>query len=154
MRRFARITASLSFVLLASFLCACGGSPKDTKPTSVSQVQTTSASTAPSQSSSETASTTTELTITTPASSSDETILTSPSGTPSTTAEKLNTAGGKFNHVLKIKKWKFDGEMYYYKYKDGTTVYYDKEVKSYFLIDSKGQGWYYDPDLNDFVKDE
>lgn len=56
--------------------------------------------------------------------------------------------------MLKNKSWKYDGEMYYHKYKDGTIVYYDKENKSYFLIDSKGQGWYYDPDLKDFVKDE
>ena len=153
-RRFARITAGLSVALLLSFSCACVKDPEGSKQTSVSMNVTSSTTEAPSQTSSEASATTTELTITTPANSTDETILTSPSGTPSTTAEKLNTANGKFNHVLKIKKWKFDGEMYYYKYKDGTTVYYDKEAKSYFLIDSKGQGWYYDPDLNDFVKDE
>ncbi len=153
MRCFAKITASLALILSVSLQCAC----HDPKQTSVpsSSVQTVSSQTTTSQapSSSET-SETTELTLTTPLESSENTGLTSPSNTPSTTAEKLNTANGKFNYVLKNKSWKYDGEMYYHKYKDGTTVYYDKEAKSYFLIDSKGQGWYYDPDLKDFVKDE
>jgi hypothetical protein len=63
-------------------------------------------------------------------------------------------AKGKFNYVLKNKDWKYDGEMYYHKYKDGTVVYYDKEAKSWFLVDKSGQGWYYDSDINDFVRDE
>ena len=98
----------------------------------------------------------TETTATAPSDSSETetTALTTPSGTANTTAEIIHKANGKFNYVLKNKDWKFDGEMYYHKYKDGVVAYYDKETKAYFLIDSKGQGWYYDADLNDFVKDE
>ena len=154
MHKSARLSAMLSLTLFAALLCACHN-PAQTVSTSVSS-QTVSSQTVTSETSATTASseTTTGITDTTPTESTSELILTSPSGTPSTTAEKLNTAKGKFNYVLKNKSWKFDGEMYYHKYKDGTTVYYDKEAKSYFLIDSKGQGWYYDPELNDFVKDE
>ncbi|MBO4681332.1 MAG: hypothetical protein J5623_05465 [Clostridiales bacterium] len=99
--------------------------------------------------------TTTEITTETTSETTETTASeTSSSEKPTETEAKLNTANGKFNYVLKNKSWKFDGEMYYHKYKDGTTVYYDKEAKSYFLVDSKGQGWYYDPDIKDFVKDE
>ena len=103
------------------------------------------------------ATTTTALTETTPT-TPDETVT-------ETTAEIIATATdtyvedrhlakGKFNYVLKNKDWKYDGEMYYHKYKDGTVVYYDKEAKSWFLVDKSGQGWYYDSDINDFVRDE
>ena len=154
MHKSARLSALLPLTLFAALLCACHD-PAQTVNTSVSS-QTVSSQTVTSEMSATTASseTTSDTSVTTPTETTGELILTSPSGTPSTTPEKLNTAKGKFNYVLKNKSWKFDGEMYYHKYKDGTTVYYDKEAKSYFLIDSKGQGWYYDPDLNDFVKDE
>ena len=159
MRRFARITATLSIAVLAAVLCSCN------KPVETSETTTVTESLAPVTSQTETTAVTTEsvtvttetTTETTPAETSestDDTKATSASKTTRATEEKLNTAKGKFNYVLKNKKWKFDGEMYYRKYKDGTTAYYDKEAKSYFVMDKKGQGWYYNPDIKDFVKDE
>ena len=151
LRGFARCAAFSAAVLLAASLCAC----KNTTETSVTSEIT---STATSQTTSITETVTETTSVTTTESTSETTTAaaseTSSSQKPTETEAKLNTAKGKFNYVLKNKSWKFDGEMYYHKYKDGTIVYYDKENKSYFLIDSKGQGWYYDPDLKDFVKDE
>ena len=147
MRSFARFAVLVSAVLLMASLCACSN-PAETSVSSESTYVTSSQTTSITETSTETtAETTSETTETT----SSET---SSSEKPTETQAKLNTANGKFNYVLKNKSWKYDGEMYYHKYKDGTTVYYDKETKSYFLIDSKGQGWYYDSDIKDFVKDE
>ena len=150
MRSFVRSAAFSAAVLLTASLCACG-KPSETSAPS----ESTSISSSPTASFTETTVETTTETTTEPTTETTET--TSSETTSEKTAEtqpKLNTANGKFNYVLKNKSWKYDGEMYYHKYKDGTIVYYDKENKSYFLIDSKGQGWYYDPDLKDFVKDE
>ena len=155
MRRFKGITAALSLIMLSAVLFACHDPKTPTVVTSSTSV--TTAQTTPSETSATTTSALTETTETAPSESSetlDATALTTPSGTANTTAEIIHKANGKFNYVLKNKEWKFDGEMYYHKYKDGVVVYYDKETKAYFLIDSKGQGWYYDADLNDFVKDE
>lgn len=148
MRSFARFAGVFAAVLLMACLSSCK-TPSETAVSSESTEVSTSRTTAVSETTTETTTrTTTETTI------SETTTETTPSDTAKETKESLNTAGGKFNYVLKNKSWKFDGEMYYHKYKDGTTVYYDKEAKSYFLIDSKGQGWYYNPDIKDFVKDE
>ncbi|MBP5774087.1 MAG: hypothetical protein J6W36_00135 [Clostridiales bacterium] len=152
MRRFKGITAALSLIMLSAVLFACHDPKTPTVVTSSTSV--TTAQTTPSETSATTTSALTETTETAPSDSSETTALTTPSGTANTTAEIIHKANGKFNYVLKNKEWKFDGEMYYHKYKDGVVVYYDKETKAYFLIDSKGQGWYYDADLNDFVKDE
>lgn len=152
MRRFKGITAALSLIMLSAVLFACHDPKTPTVVTSSTSV--TTAQTTPSETSATTTSALTETTETAPSESSETTALTTPSGTANTTAEIIHKANGKFNYVLKNKEWKFDGEMYYHKYKDGVVVYYDKETKAYFLIDSKGQGWYYDADLNDFVKDE
>ena len=152
MRRFKGITAALSLIMLSAVLFACHDPKTPTVVTSSTSV--TTAQTTPSETSATTTSALTETTETAPFDSSETTALTTPSGTANTTAEIIHKANGKFNYVLKNKEWKFDGEMYYHKYKDGVVVYYDKETKAYFLIDSKGQGWYYDADLNDFVKDE
>ena len=160
MRRFAGVTLILSLSMVVAMFCACHDPKEPTiVTTSVTETETTKASesSAATTSSEAAASSSESLTgtaETTPQESSESSALTSPSQTPSTTAQKLNNAKGKFNYVLKNKDWKYDGEMYYHKYKDGTVVYYDKETKAYFLIDSKGQGWYYDPELDDFVKDE
>ena len=132
-------------------LCACNN-PAETSVSSESTSVTSSQTTSVTETATETTiETTTEITSETAETSASETSSTEK---PTETQAKLNTANGKFNYVLKNKSWKYDGEMYYHKYKDGTTVYYDKETKSYFLIDSKGQGWYYDSDIKDFVKDE
>ena len=151
MRFFSRFAVPFATVLLMASLCAC----KNPSETSVSS-ESTSVSSSQITSVSETVTeTTTEITTETTSETTETTASeTSSSEKPTETETKLNTANGKFNYVLKNKSWKFDGEMYYHKYKDGTTVYYDKEAKSYFLVDSKGQGWYYDPDIKDFVKDE
>lgn len=152
MRRFKGIAVLMSAVLAAPFMCAC----KNVNETNLSSESIMVSS---SQTASVTV-TTTETTVQTTQETSETTLsetlseTTSASDTAKETKESLNTAGGKFNYVLKNKKWKFDGEMYYHKYKDGTTVYYDKEAKSYFVMDSKGQGWYYNPDIKDFVRDE
>ena len=150
MRSFARFAVLVSAVLLMASLCACNN-PAETSVSSESTSVTSSQTTFTTETTTETiAETTSETTETSETTSSE----TSSSEKPTETQSKLNTANGKFNYVLKNKSWKYDGEMYYHKYKDGTTVYYDKETKSYFLIDSKGQGWYYDSDIKDFVKDE
>ena len=152
MRRFAGLTAVLSLIMVSAVLCACHD-PKE--PTVVtSSTSATTAATSVSETSSRATTALTETTATTPSESTESTALTSPSESPNTTPEIIHKANGKFNYVLKNKDWKFDGEMYYHKYSDGVIVYYDKETKAYFLIDSKGQGWYYDAELNDFVKDE
>ena len=152
MRSFARCAAFSAAVLIAAFLCACQNTvetPVSSEITSATASQSSSVTESVTETTAETTTeTTVETTTTTTASE------TAASQKPTETESKLNTAKGKFNYVLKNKSWKYDGEMYYHKYKDGTVVYYDKENKSYFLIDSKGQGWYYDPDLKDFVKDE
>ena len=152
MRRFAGITAVLSLIMVSAVLCACHDPKEPTVVTSSTSTTTASSSAAETSASATTA--LTETTQTTPSESTEATALTTPSDTPNTTAEIIHKANGKFNYVLKNKDWKFDGEMYYHKYKDGVVVYYDKETKAYFLIDAKGQGWYYDAELNDFVKDE
>ena len=154
MQRFKGITAALSLIMISAVLGACHD-PK-TPTVITSSTSATTAQTTPSESSVTSTSALTETTATAPSDSSETetTALTTPSGTANTTAEIIHRANGKFNYVLKNKDWKFDGEMYYHKYKDGVVAYYDKETKAYFLIDSKGQGWYYDADLNDFVKDE
>lgn len=150
MKRFSLITAALSLALFAGMLVACHN-PSQTTVTSTATTSTTVTATTTE------ATTTTALTETTPT-TPDETVT-------ETTAEIIATATdtyvedrhlakGKFNYVLKNKDWKYDGEMYYHKYKDGTVVYYDKEAKSWFLVDKSGQGWYYDSDINDFVRDE
>ncbi len=150
MKRFSLITAALSLTLFAGMLAACHN-PSQTTATSTATTSTTVTATTTE------ATTTTALTETTPT-THDETVT-------ETTAEIIATATdtyvedrhlakGKFNYVLKNKDWKYDGEMYYHKYKDGTVVYYDKEAKSWFLVDKSGQGWYYDSDINDFVRDE
>ena len=152
MHRFARFTAVLSLIMVSAVLCACHD-PKE--PTIVtSSTSTTAVTTSATETSASSTTALTETTATTPSESTDSTQLTTPSGTANTTAEIIHKANGKFNYVLKNKDWKYDGEMYYHKYSDGVIVYYDKETKAYFLIDSKGQGWYYDSELNDFVKDE
>ena len=152
MRRFAGLTAVLSLVMVSALLCACHDPKEPTIVTSSTSATTSATSSAETSTSATTA--LTETTATTPSESTDSTQLTTPSGTANTTAEIIHKANGKFNYVLKNKDWKYDGEMYYHKYSDGVIVYYDKETKAYFLIDSKGQGWYYDTELNDFVKDE
>lgn len=152
MKRFSLITASLlPLALAAGILCSCH---KPAVTTSSSATTATSQTTATVTSVSES---TTSLTETTPAVPSDS--ETSFEGSIIATAtdtfvEDRHLAMGKFNYVLKNKEWKFDGEMNYHKYKDGTVVYYDKESKSWFVMDNKGQGWYYDPDIKDFVRDE
>ena len=140
MRSFARFAVLVSAVLLMASLCACNN-PAETSVSSESTSVTSSQMTSITETTTETTAETTSETAETSASE------TSSSEKPTDTQAKLNTANGKFNYVLKNKSWKYDGEMYYHKYKDGTTVYYDKETKSYFLIDSKGQGWYYDSDI-------
>ncbi|MCR4776052.1 MAG: hypothetical protein K5869_06705 [Saccharofermentans sp.] len=155
MKRFSLITASLSLALLTGLLCACHKPAETSVSTEYTTVQTTT-----------TESTTySAVTETTPAATPSDSAPDN-SGTPAeTTAEIIATqtetyveyrhvAKGKFNYVLKNKSWKFDGEMYYHKYKDGTIVYYDKETKVWLVMDNSGQGWYYDPEINDFVKDE
>lgn len=151
MRIFARFAVPFAAVLLMASFCAC----KNTVETSVSSESTSVSASQTSSVTEPVTETTTEVTTET----SSETTTTAASETsssqkPTETEAKLNTAKGKFNYVLKNKSWKYDGEMYYHKYKDGTIVYYDKEAKSYFVMDSKGQGWYYDPDIKDFVRDE
>lgn len=150
MKRFSLITASLSLALFAGMLCACHN-PNQTTATSIATTVTTTTTT-----SEITTSTTalTETTPTTPDVTESETTREYIATATDTYVEDRRVAKGKFNYVLKNKDWKYDGEMYYHKYKDGTIVYYDKEVKSWFLIDSEGQGWYYDADINDFVRDE
>ena len=152
MRRFAGLTAVLSLVMVSALLCACHDPKEPTIVTSSTSATTSATSSAETSTSATTA--LTETTATASSESTDATQLTTPSGTANTTAEIIHKANGKFNYVLKNKDWKYDGEMYYHKYSDGVIVYYDKETKAYFLIDSKGQGWYYDAELNDFVKDE
>ena len=150
MRSFVRSAAFSAAVLLTASLCACGKISETSAPsesTSISSSLTASVTET-------TVETTSETTTVTTAETTETTSSETTTEKPAETQPKLNTANGKFNYVLKNKSWKYDGEMYYHKYKDGTTVYYDKEAKSYFLVDGKGQGWYYDPDLKDFVKDE
>ena len=151
MKRFSLITASLSLTLLAGMFCACHN-PSQTTTTSIA----TTVEPTTSSSSEVTTSTTAlmETTPTTPDETASETTTVVFESTSGTYVEDRHVAKGKFNYVLKNKEWKFDGEMYYHKYKDGTIVYYDKEVKSWFLVDSSGQGWYYDPEIKDFVRDE
>lgn len=153
MKRFSLIAASLSLALTAGLLCACH------KPveTSVTTTESTTVQTTTTE-----ATTTTALTETTPTTQpSDSNPETTPEITSTVIATQTETyvedrhlAKGKFNYVLKNKDWKFDGEMYYHKYKDGTIVYYDKEVKAWFVMDTSGQGWYYDAEVKDFVKDQ
>jgi hypothetical protein len=154
---FKKIAVLSAALLIVASLCACN-TPVETSTSS----ETTSISISPATSGTETVTETTETVSETTSESTTEAAQSSVSESVSVTTSmkvtetqpKLNTAQGKFNYVLKNKSWKYDGEMYYHKYKDGTVAYYDKETKSYFLIDSKGQGWYYDPDLKDFVRDE
>ena len=152
MKRFSLITASLSLALIAGLFCSCHKPEETTVSTTAATVQTTTSE----------STTTSAVTETTPVS---EPSVSSPETTPESTSDVIATqteidseyrhvAKGKFNYVLKNKDWKFDGEMYYHKYKDGTTVYYDKEVKAWFVMDKSGQGWYYVAEINDFVKDE
>ena len=145
MKRFSLIATSLMLAIIAGLACACHKPKEPTVSTTSSSVQTTT--------SSEATSSTTALTETVPTTASETTGGSVTETTPSYIADR-HVAKGKFNYVLKNKDWKFDGEMYYHKYKDGTTVYYDKEAKAWFIMDSKGQGWYYDSEIDDFVRDE
>lgn len=153
MKRFSLITTSLMLAIITGLACACHKPSEPSVSTSSSTFQTTT--------SSEVTSSTTALTETVPTTASETTGGSVTETTPSyiatergTYVEDRHVAKGKFNYVLKNKDWKFDGEMYYHKYKDGTTVYYDKEAKSWFVMDNKGQGWYYDSEIDDFVRDE
>ena len=150
MKRFSLITTALSLALFAGMLVACHN-PSQTTVTSTATTSTTVTATTTE------ATTTTALTETTPT-TPDETVTETTveiiATATDTYVEDRHLAKGKFNYVLKNKEWKYDGEMYYHKYKDGTVVYYDKEAKSWFLVDKSGQGWYYDSDINDFVRDE
>jgi len=153
MKRFSLITVSVMLVIVAGLACACH-KPKEpsvsTTPTTVQTTTTVGVTTS-----------TTALTETVPTTESETSGESGSETTPSIIASERGTyvedrhlAKGKFNYVLKNKDWKFDGEMYYHKYKDGTVVYYDKETKYWFVMDNKGQGWYYDAEANDFVRDE
>lgn len=152
MKHISLISASLSLVLAAGLLSACH-KPAETSVSTTTTVQTTTTAT-------DEPTTTTPVTETTPVettASSDPSASTSSSIIATATGtyvEDRHVAKGKFNYVLKNKDWKYDGEMYYHKYKDGTVVYYDKETKYWFVMDKSGQGWYYDGDINDFVRDE
>lgn len=151
MKRLSLVTASLLLALAAGTLCSCH-KPSETASSTVTSVtaQTTDMVTSATES-------TTAVTDTTPTVPSDSETSSDEPEIPSATdtyIEDRHLAKSKFNYVLKNKDWKFDGEMYYHKYKDGTVVYYDKESKSWFVMDNKGQGWYYDPDVKDFVRDE
>ena len=153
MKRFSLITASLTLALAAGFLSACHKPAETSVSTTTTTVQTTTIA--------EVTSSTTALTETVPTTVSETSGVSGSETTPGYTATERGTyvedrhlAKGKYNYVLKNKDWKFDGEMYYHKYKDGTVVYYDKEAKSWFVMDNKGQGWYYDAEADDFVRDE
>ena len=153
MKRFSLIAVSVLLVISAGLMCACHKPSEPSVSTTATTVQTTTAT--------EASTTTTPLTETTPTSPVETTGGSVPESTSTfaetergTYVEDRHVAKGKFNYVLKNKDWKFDGEMNYHKYKDGTVVYYDKESKSWFVMDNKGQGWYYDPEINDFVRDE
>ena len=153
MKRFSRITASLTLALAAGFLSACHKPAETSVSTTTTTVQTSITA--------EVTSSTTALTETVPTTASETSGVSGSETTPGYTATERGTyvedrhlAKGKYNYVLKNKDWKFDGEMYYHKYKDGTVVYYDKEAKSWFVMDNKGQGWYYDSEADDFVRDE
>ena len=152
MKRFSLITVSVMLAIVAGLACACH-KPKETTVTTTTTVQTTTTA--------EVTSLTTALTETVPTTASETTAVSGSETTPSFIATERGTfvedrhfAKGKFNYVLKNKDWKFDGEMYYHKYKDGTVVYYDKETKYWFVMDNKGQGWYYDAEADDFIRDE
>lgn len=157
MKRFAGITAVLSLALIAGMLCSChdpSGTTVSSGPATEVSSETATASSSTSETGTITETTTETASVAT--SNTSTTLPTNMSEIRTTVSEIVETrkAMGKFNYVLKNKSWKYDGEMYYRKYKDGTTAYYDKEAKKYFLIDKKGQGWYYDPDIKDFVLDE
>ena len=167
MKRFSYITALLLPVLTAGLIGACH-KPAETSASASASAETTTIQTT----STAEVTTATTTTATATASSTPVTETIPPSDEPDlsdtthestspviatatdTYVEDRHVAKGKFNYVLKNNDWKFDGEMYYHKYKDGTVVYYDKEVKAWLVMDKSGQGWYYDSEIDDFVRDE